>query len=262
VIENDEELSLRIDARIKLLTEFREYTHRWYQGQYEPEGQAELRKRINKMLIPARMAVVEAGAMKRMTIGPPPALGGVVPQNVDPFQNFFVDFYGISLIETVIDAVDQAIGVYEQAFGGSDLVSFESKDALDIETAIERALRPSFRKRPPSYETDVQDAIEDILNAVGVDFIRDKEVAPVGPKASRPDFTIEAMSLAIEVKLAKDGHGASDIQEEMNADITAYRTKWTRLMFVIYDLGVVADPHRMIRENQRLFGISVLVIKH
>lgn len=70
------------------------------------------------------------------------------------------------------------------------------------------------------------------------------------------------MSLAIEVKLAKEGHGASNIQEEMNADITAYKTKWKRLMFVIYDLGVIADPHRMIRENQRLFGISVLVIKH
>jgi hypothetical protein len=262
VIKNDGELSLRIDARIKLLTEFREYAHRWYQEQYEPEGEAELRKRINKTLIPARMAVVQAGAIKLMTIGPPPAVGGVVPQNIDSFQNFFTNFYGISLIETVIDAVDQAIGVYEQALVGSDLVNFESKDALDIETAIERALRPSFRKHPPGKEVEVQDAIEDILNAVGVDFIRDKEVAPVGPRASRPDFTIEAMSLAIEVKLAKEGHGASDIQEEMNADITAYKTKWKRLIFVIYDLGVVADPHRMIRENQRLFGISVLVIKH
>lgn len=262
VDNNDEKINLRIDSRIKFLTEFREYAHRWYQGDHEAEDQTELRKRINKMLIPARMAVVEAGAMKLMTIGPPPAVGGVVPQNIDPFQNFFASFYGISLIGTVIDSVDQAIGVYEQALKSSDLVSFDSKDALDIETAIERALRPSFRNQKPKNEAEVQEAIEDILNAVGVDFVRDKEVAPVGPKASRPDFTIEAMSLAIEVKLAKEGHGASDIQEEMNADITAYKTKWKRLMFIIYDLGVVADPHRMIRENQRLFGISVLVIKH
>jgi REase_DpnII-MboI len=262
VAENSRELSLRIDARIELLREFREYAYRWYQGKFEPEGQAELRTRINKTLIPARMAVVEAGAMKLMTIGPPPAIGGVVPQNLDPFQNFFANFYGISLIGTVIDAVDQAIGVYEQALGNSDLVNLESKDALDIETAIERALRPSFRRQPPTNETEVQDAIEDILNAVGVDFIRDKEVAPVGQRASRPDLTIEAMSLAIEFKLAKENHGASDIQQEMNADITVYKTKWNRLMFVIYDVGVVADPRRMIRENQRLFGISVLVIKH
>jgi hypothetical protein len=48
----------------------------------------------------------------------------------------------------------------------------------------------------------------------------------------------------------------------MNADITAYKQKWKRLMFIIYDVGVIDDPHRMIRENQRLFGISVLVVKH
>jgi hypothetical protein len=262
VSKNDKEPSLRIDTRIKLLTDFRGYAHRWLQGEYEPEGKAELRKQINRMLIPVRMAIVEAGAMKLMTIGPPPAVGGVIPQNIDPFQNFFIHFYGTSLVQTVIDAVDQAIGAYEQALEGSDLVNFESKDALDIETAIERALRPSFRKRPPSNEAEVQDVIEHILNAIGVDFIRDKEVAPVGPRASRPDFTIEEINLAIEVKLAKEGHGASDIQEEMNADITAYKTKWKHLLFVIYDVGVVADPHRMIRENQRLFGISVLVIKH
>jgi DpnII restriction endonuclease len=137
-----------------------------------------------------------------------------------------------------------------------------STDALDLETAIERALRPAFRKRPPTNETEVQDAIEDILNAVGVDFIRDQEVAPVGPRASRPDLTIKATSLAIEVKLAKENHGAADIQEDMNTDITAYTTQWTRLRFVIYDVGVVADPHRMMRENERLFGISGLAITH
>lgn len=103
---------------------------------------------------------------------------------------------------------------------------------------------------------------ENILNTLGVVFVRDKEVAPTGPKASRPDFTVEAMDLAIEVKLAKEGHGTSSIQEEINADITAYKTKWKRLMFVIYDLGMIDNPQQMIRENQRLFGVSVLVIKH
>ena len=33
-------------------------------------------------------------------------------------------------------------------------------------------------------------------------------------------------------------------------------------MFVIYDLGMIDNPQQMIRENQRLFGVSVLVIKH
>ena len=260
--ENDKASSLRIDKRIKFLTEFRKYVLFWYQDRGSSEEQTNLRRQLNKMLIPARKAVIDAGALRLMTIGPPPAVGGVVPQNIDPFENFFQEFWGISLIGTVLDSVDQAIGVYEQALEDPDLVNFKSRDGLDIGTAIERTLRPSFRRSQPTCEKEVQDRIEDILNTLGVVFVRDKEVAPTGPRASRPDFTVEAMDLAIEAKLAKEGHGASAIQEEINADITAYKTKWKRLIFVIYDLGMIDNPQQMIRENQRLFGVSILVIKH
>ena len=259
--ENDKALSLRIDKRIKFLTEFRKYVLYWRRARSCPEEEAELRRKLNKMLIPARKAVVDAGALRLMTIGPLPG-SGVFPKNIDPFDNFFQEFRDISLIDTVLDSVDKAIGVYEQALEDPDLVNFKSRDGLDIGTAIERALRPSFRRSQPTCEKEVQDRIEDILNTLGVVFVRDKEVAPTGPRASRPDFTVEAMDLAIEAKLAKEGHGASAIQEEINADITAYKTKWKRLIFVIYDLGMIDNPQQMIRENQRLFGVSILVIKH
>lgn len=260
--ENDKDPSLRIDKRIKFLTEFRKYVTYWCRDMGSSEEQADLRRQLNKMLIPARKAVFDAGALRLMTIGPPPAVGGVVAKNIDPFENFFQCFWDTSLTNVVIDSVDQAIGVYEQALEDPDLVNFKYMDGLDIRTAIERALRPSFRRGQPTCEKEVQDAIEDILNALGVVFVRDKEVAPTGPKASRPDFTVEAMDLAIEAKFAKEGHGASAIQEEINADITAYKTKWKRLMFVIYDLGIIDDPHQMIRENERKLGVSVLIIKH
>ena len=54
----------------------------------------------------------------------------------------------------------------------------------------------------------------------------------------------------------------SQIQEEINADISAYKTKWKNLLFVIYDLGVINDPYKFQTENIKLFGISVRVIKH
>ena len=252
----------RIDARISLLKEFLSLAQRWFDGDYGPDGSRRLRRRINRLLIPVRRAVLEAGAMKLITISPPPAVGGLVAGNTDPFRNFFEDFWGMSVIPTVIDLVDEAIGVYEFAAEGSDLISLERKEAIDVETAIERALRPSFRNTAPTKESQVQDAIENILNALGVDFVRDKEVAVTGPRASKPDFTAEELDLAIEVKLAKEGHEASKIQEEMNADIAAYKTKWRHVMFVIYDVGVIDNPHRMIRGNQRLFGVSVLIVKH
>jgi hypothetical protein len=64
------------------------------------------------------------------------------------------------------------------------------------------------------------------------------------------------------VKLAKPSHNESRVQEELSADIAAYRTRWRHIVFVIYDLGVIADPDRLRRENMRLFGVNVLIVKH
>jgi hypothetical protein len=135
-------------------------------------------------------------------------------------------------------------------------------NSIDIEAAIERALRPTFHSNPPSSEREVQDAVETILNALGIIFVREKEVAPVGPRAFHPDFTVPDIELAIEVKLATVTHSASAIQEEIAADISAYRTKWRHLLFVIYDNGVITDPYQMRRENMQHFGVNVVIVKH
>src|SRR5207245_1752133 len=87
--------------------------------------------------------------------------------------------------------------VYEYMRDNSGLVRIQSPEAIDIETAIERALRPHFRKSPPKSETAVQDSIETILNALGIDFRREKDTAPIGRRAFRPDFTVDNLSLAI-----------------------------------------------------------------
>lgn len=260
--QDDPKRSRMIEVRIKLLEEFGALARRWFEEDYSPEGAQELRRKINRLLMPAREAVAEAGAFKVLTISPPPMVGGLVAHNTDPFQNFFQDFWGVSPIPMVLDAVDQAIGVYTYGRDTGDHVSRDGRDALDLENAIERSLRPSFRSAPPGSEKDVQDAVENILNAVGVLFVRDKDVVVTGPRASRPDFTFEGLDLALEVKLAKEGHSASKIQEEINADITAYKQRWRRLLFVVYDLGIIDDPVRLVRENQRLFGVTVVVIKH
>ena len=70
------------------------------------------------------------------------------------------------------------------------------------------------------------------------------------------------LDLAIEVKLAKPGHGAAEIQEEITADIAAYRTKWRHVMVVIYDRGVIVDPYQLRTSNLKLFGVSVVVVRH
>jgi hypothetical protein len=250
------------DTKINLLTEFREAVLKWFHGKYEQREKEALRAYINRNLIAARTAVKDVGALKSIVIGPPPAIGGLVVENPDPFSMLFDNPYGLSVIPCVADMIDEAIGVYEHLRDETGLVRLVSREAIDIEAAIERALRPYFRKGPPASEKEVQDAIEVILNSLGIDFTREQESAPVGPRSFIPDFCIANLDLAIEIKLAKPKHTASKIQEELAADISAYRTKWKHILVVIYDNGVISDPYKMRQENIKHFGVSVVIIKH
>ncbi len=253
--------NLLIEKRIKLLSDFHKSLKLWFRGDLTDEQRSEHRSYLNKNLIAVRTAVREARTSGSVTIMPP-ALGGVVMPNMDPFANLFTDFYGLSLAPTALESIEQAIGVYEHIQSDSGLIKLNPKAAIDIESAIERALRPSFRDTQPKLEKEVQDAIENILNSLGIEFTRERDTTSVGGKYYKPDFVVESLDLAIEVKLAKIGNGVAKIQEDINADISAYRTKWKNLLFVIYDLGVITDPYKFQTDNIKLFGVSVRVIKH
>jgi hypothetical protein len=248
--------------RITLLEEYRSAIKRWFHGQYEPEGEDSLRSVINRHNRAVRNIVYEAGCLKLITAAPPPAIGGIVIQNADPFDIVFESLWGSSVIPNIVDMIDQAIGVYQHVQADTGFVSLAGRDIIDIESAIERALRPHFRSSPPRCESEVQDAIEDILCTLGVMYTREKERAPVGPRAFTPDFVLHDFDLALEAKFANEKHSASDIQEEITSDISAYRTKWKYILFVVYDLGVISDPYQMRRENMKLYGVSVVIVKH
>jgi len=249
----------RLPDRVRLLQEYLAVLGRWWNDVGDP---TELRSYLNRNLFAVRAIVLDAGTIKTLTIAPPPAIGGMILRNVDPFENLFEDFYGMSVVPTAIDCIEQAIGVYEVRQSEPGLIERPGRESLDFEAAIERALRPTFREGPPTSERNVQDAIENILNALGVEFEREREVAPVGAKFAKPDFVVGSLDLAIEVKLAKKGHGPAAVQEEINADISAYRTKWRHLLFVVYDLGVIKDPYNFRLANLRLFGVGLVVVKH
>jgi hypothetical protein len=247
-----------IEGRISLLNNFKSDLKKWFNGNQSEN----IRVSINKNLIAVRMIVADAGTLKKVIIPPPPAIGGILTKS-DPFENIFENYWKISLIPTAIDCIEQAIGVYEYSLSDPKLNIFPRKqESIDIETAIERALRPSFKKNKPNNEKDVQDAIEIILNSIGMEYTRDTEVAPVGAKSFKPDFIVSNLNLAIEVKLAKENHSPAKIQEELNADISAYKTKWERLLIIIYDMGVIDDPYKMRYDNIKHFGVSMCIIKH
>ena len=249
-----------IKKRIKLLSDFKKNLTNWYQS--ESDDRKTLRTSLNKDVYAVESVIREVGAMKLISISPPPAIGGVIIQNANPFNLMFKKVHGQSSVPLIIDMIEQAVGIYEHIMNDPELIHLESSTAMDIESAIERAVRPFFKQGPPQREKEVQDAIEFILNSLGIEFTREQETAPVGPKAFIPDFIIPDLDLCIEVKLAKENHNEKKIQEEINADISAYRTKWKNLLIVVYDNGVIDDPYKFRKDNIKHFGVSVIIIKH
>ena len=243
--------ALRVEDRIRLLEDFLAALGEW--SKPPPSTNLEdVRRRLNRMVVAVRQALLDVQVVAKALVG---------NIEVDILANLFHKIGDQRVIWWAGDSVQQAIGVYESLRRDDGLVRIETPQAIDVLTAIERALRPAF-DAAPKREREVQDEIETILRAVGANYQREVEAAPVGPTHFKPDFTVEAESLAIEVKLANDNHGAAAVQRELVEDVAAYGTKWKSIFFIVYDCGAIQDPEQFRRENQKLFGARVLIVKH
>lgn len=97
-----------LDQRIENLNRFLALLDEWTQTYSE-----ESRTAINRVKRSVQREVIEAGCLFTMTISPPPAVGGMVMQNVNPFDMIFEHVYLRSLNPQVRDMVNQTIGVLE-----------------------------------------------------------------------------------------------------------------------------------------------------
>ena len=102
--------NMSIDERIAKLNEFRDAVVRWQESGDARERQ-ELRRYINQNRSAVQREVLEARQLKTLTIAPPPAVGGLVMRNVNPFDIMFDPSYLMSLVPHVLDMIDQTIGV-------------------------------------------------------------------------------------------------------------------------------------------------------
>jgi len=100
------------NEKIARLLEFKRAVFNWSRTAVDNPGQRmELRAYINQNILWVRREVIEAGCYKTLTVGPPPAVGGPLFEDMDVFENVFNPPYKVNLMTAVIDMVDQAIGV-------------------------------------------------------------------------------------------------------------------------------------------------------
>ena len=97
------------DDDIQQLEQFKNLLIAW-DTERVPKRRMELRSTINQSVRSVRRQVIEARCYHTVTIGPPPAVGGLILQNQDPFVLVFDPPWGIDLVPGIMDMVDQTIG--------------------------------------------------------------------------------------------------------------------------------------------------------
>lgn len=80
-----------IDEKVARLEQFRALLATWQNRRNSDD-----RRQINQTKAWVRREVIEAGCFKTLTISPPPAVGGLIMRNVDPFDTIFAHGSGLA----------------------------------------------------------------------------------------------------------------------------------------------------------------------
>ncbi len=148
------------------------------------------------------------------------------------------------------------ISVYQ----GKDTVP-ESSAIIRIINITERKLRKTIRKKP-TCEKEIQDAFENLLIGADIPYSREIEHIEYSSKAYIPDFTIQKIDLAMDIKLCARVGREKEIIAEINDDILVYQTKYGNLFFIVYDVGFIRDIDRFIDAFEKNQNVIVKVVKH
>lgn len=185
-----------------------------------------------------------------------------------------VDLFDIKKLPTEGDTVPfQQRAFFESVHANLSILKAYLETKLDIKsdeiTSLTNFLQVNLRKvifHEPEKESDIQDAIEQILIgrglSKGIDYDRETGRVKVSIKEVVPDFIFPRLGLALEVKLSKDKNKSRTIVDEINADIRAYSKKYSSILFVVYDLSTIRDEVEFKQDLETLNQVSLIVVKH
>ncbi len=141
----------------------------------------------------------------------------------------------------------------------------DEDEIINLKSFLKSKLRRAIFVEPQS-EQEIQDTIEQLLIgkglSKGIDYDREKGRVQVSIKEFIPDFIFHKLDLALEVKLCKDKTKSKRLVDEINADIRAYSKKFSNLLFLVYDLGIIRDEDEFKKDLDNKEKISVIIIKH
>jgi hypothetical protein len=167
-----------------------------------------------------------------------------------------------SVAKTMFDAVYAEVSMLHAALEGQ--YDFAEAKNIELKDFFESSLRRAVF-RAPQAEKEIQDVVEQLLIGrgfkKGVDYDRETGRVKYSGKEFVPDFIFFPADMFIEVKLIKRADQTKTAVEEINADLVAYRTKYSRGIFVVYDLGFLQDVSEFARSIEQNMDVFVCVIK-
>lgn len=152
---------MEIEEKIARLEEYKSKLLSW-----NKTHDAETRSFINQNIVWVQREVIEAGCFHTLTIGPPPAVGGLVMRNVDPFAMMFNPPYLMNLVRVVVDMIDQTIGVLRSG------PALPQSDQPEVQVDMDVKKGYAFIAMPIDSANlqleDVLDSIKEAANRCGV----------------------------------------------------------------------------------------------
>ncbi|WP_319423243.1 hypothetical protein [Pleurocapsa sp. FMAR1] len=99
--------------KIQLLLSFKQDIYDWFHRQDYFLDAAQLRSRIKQNTQQVRSIAMENNCLKLVSTAPP-TQNGLTIRDYDPFNSVLdTPYYGVSFIPTIIEMIDEAIGVLE-----------------------------------------------------------------------------------------------------------------------------------------------------
>ncbi len=138
-------------------------------------------------------------------------------------------------------------------------VSPSTTNFIKILKLGETKLRKLIRTEPTS-EREIQDKYEDLLTGADITYSKEYPHIEYSSKQYIPDFSFVEFDLVVELKLCRGDEKKLIVQ--LNDDIVAYKTKFTNIIFIIYDLGSIRNVDLFKNSFEKQENVFVQIIKH
>lgn len=134
------------EESINKLKEFHLLINSYFDGKYKDDKT--IKYRINTLSPIIQELLKKSNCFQLMSMVPPPAIGGMVIQNFNPFDMIFHSFWGTSIIPNISNMIEQSIGKYENDMVGSQEVEKKTIKKCNIEYTDKITLEWLFKNVP------------------------------------------------------------------------------------------------------------------